>query len=139
VRTAYVAGPLFSEAERALNARVARALSDAGFTVYLPQRDAPPANGDGYAARIYAANVEALRRADVVVAMCDGSQVDDGTAWEIGHAVARGIPVYACRTDGRRVSPEERVNLMIEQSVAGFATSIDELLALVTRATTARV
>lgn len=136
--TVYVAGPLFSEAERALNARVARALSDAGVAVYLPQRDAPEARGDGHARRIYAANLEALRGADAVVAMCDGSQVDDGTAWEIGYAVARGIPVYACRTDSRRPSPEERVNLMIEQSVAGFATSVDELLAFVTRVATTR-
>lgn len=129
----YVAGPLFSDAERALNARVAEALDRAGYRVYLPQRDAPPATGSGYAARVFRANTEALARAGVVVAVCEGIQVDDGTAWEIGHAAARGIPVYGYRTDTRRAGGEERVNVMIEQSLAGLAASIDDLLALLAR------
>jgi nucleoside 2-deoxyribosyltransferase len=128
----YIAGPLFSETERSVNTRVAAALLASGLAVYLPQRDAPPASGVGYAARVFAANVAALEAADLVVAMCDGVQVDDGTAWEIGYAHARGIPVVGYRTDTRRVAAEERTNLMIEQSLVGLASSIDQLLAIVT-------
>jgi nucleoside 2-deoxyribosyltransferase len=39
-----------------------------------------------------------------MVAILDGSQVDDGTAWEIGYAYARGLPVWGLRTDFRTVA-----------------------------------
>ena len=39
------------------------------------------------------ADRDALLSCGVVVALVDGAQVDDGTAWEIGYACAMGIPV----------------------------------------------
>jgi len=127
-RRVYVAGPLFSEAERAFNERLATALEGAGFSVYLPQRDAPPATEAGYARSIYDRNRKELRRADLVVAVCEGLRVDDGTAWEIGCAIARGTPVYGLRTDPRTVGSEERVNLMVEQSLSRLVESLPSLL-----------
>lgn len=63
------------------------------------------------------------------MAVLDGAQVDDGTAWEIGWAHARSIPVYGLRTD-RRVSqqPDEPVNLMIVESLRRLCRSVEELL-----------
>ena len=46
--------------------------------------------------QIYETNIELLRRADAVVANLNpfrGAEVDSGTAFEVGFAVARGIPV----------------------------------------------
>ena len=125
----YLAGPVFSDAERQFNLALATRLEAAGHTVFLPQRDAPPAVGAGYAARVFGADLEGLRRADVVVAVCDGAQVDDGTAWEIGFARARGLPVVGLRTDTRIANVEERMNLMVQESLAALASSVDELLA----------
>lgn len=93
----YVAGRLFSDAERALTARVAHALERAGYGVYLPQRDAPPAPGAGDAARVFRSNTEAPARAGLVVAVCEGSQVDGATAWVPLRGRAR-IPVYPMAT-----------------------------------------
>jgi nucleoside 2-deoxyribosyltransferase len=60
----------------------------------------------------------ALADADAVVAVCDGPQVDDGTAWEIGYAYGRNIPIYGLRTDRRLVQQvDERINLMILESL----------------------
>ena len=71
-----------------------------------------------------------LARAGAVVAVLDGAQVDDGTAWEIGWAHARGIPVYGLRTDQRlSQQPDEPVNLMIFVSLRHLCASIEELLA----------
>jgi nucleoside 2-deoxyribosyltransferase len=42
---------------------------------------------------IFYANLSALRKADAVVAVCEGSQADDGTAWEIGYAYGKNIQV----------------------------------------------
>lgn len=79
----YLAAPLFTEAERAFNLVLARALEAEGHNVYLPQRDTPGAEAAGRTTAIFHANLEALAKAEAVVAVCDGPQVDDGTAWEV--------------------------------------------------------
>lgn len=119
----YLAGPLFSEAERAFNRSVRDLLATHLFRVYLPQEAAevpgrePDADG-----AIYATHVAALGDTDIVVAVCDGPDADSGTAWEMGYATARGIPVIALRTDTRRFSAGRRLNLMLERSAAAVIT-----------------
>lgn len=125
----YLAAPLFTAAERDFNLALATRLEAAGHQVFLPQRDAPQDDQSaGYAARIFAADRAGIDRANVVLAVCDGVPVDDGTAWEIGYAVGRGIRAIGLRTDSRIVGPEERVNLMIQQSVSVLAGSVDEVV-----------
>src|SRR3989441_12189334 len=97
----YLAAPLFSEAERTFNLALADALSAAGHDVYLPQRDTPTIEGPARTTAVFRANLAALSNADAVVAVCEGPQVDDGTAWEVGYAYGRNIPVYGLRTDAR--------------------------------------
>jgi nucleoside 2-deoxyribosyltransferase len=88
------------------------------MVVFLPHRDAGlQIDGEESARSIYAADVAALDRADLVVANLDGADVDSGTAWEIGYAIARGKGAIGIRTDRRWLEPFSRVNLMIKQSV----------------------
>lgn len=87
---------------------LARALEADGHRVYLPQRDTPEPEGARRTKTIFRANLAALGNADAVVAVCDGSQVDDGTAWEIGYAYGRNLQVFGLRTD-TRVGPLESV------------------------------
>jgi nucleoside 2-deoxyribosyltransferase/predicted secreted protein len=114
----YLAGPLFSEAERQYNIRVAELLRSYAYDVYLPQEtgDSDSMRGVEAHREIFAMNREQLDASDIVVAIIDGSDADSGTAWEMGYAYAKGIPVYAVRTDFRIVGDFERVNLMLEQS-----------------------
>ena len=125
----YLAAPLFSEAERAFNLAVAQALSAAGHEVYLPQRDTPKVDGAARTTAVFRANLAAVAKADAVVAVCEGPQVDDGTAWEIGYAYGRNIPVYGLRTDARRgQQPDERINLMILESLNELSPTIAQLI-----------
>ena len=125
----YLAAPLFSEAERAFNLALAETLSAAGHEVYLPQRDTPMIDGTTRTTAIFRVNLSALSKADAVVAVCDGPQVDDGTAWEVGYAYGRNIPVYGLRTDARRgQEPDERINLMILESLNELSPSIPQLI-----------
>jgi nucleoside 2-deoxyribosyltransferase len=125
----YVAAPLFTEAERAFNLVLARALEAAGHDVYLPQRDTPETEAADRVSSIFFANLAALRSADAVVAVCDGSQVDDGTAWEIGYAYGRNIRVFGLRTDVRIVQQaDEPINLMILESLGPLSSTIEELV-----------
>lgn len=125
----YLAGPLFSQAECLWNLKIAEVLRSYSFQVYLPQEigDSSAARGEDAHHAIFRENHAALDASDLVVAVIDGADADSGTAWEMGYAYARGIPVYAIRTDFRMVGASELVNLMLEQS-AKVVRSINELV-----------
>jgi len=73
--------------------------------------------------------VQALNQCDLMVAILDGAQVDDGTAWEIGFFFSQGKKILGIRTDFRRAGESEksRVNLMIECSCAMVVSSMEDL------------
>jgi nucleoside 2-deoxyribosyltransferase len=104
--TIYYAAPLFTAAERAWNADNAGRLRQRfpQAELLMPQEfcapfDHHPERPDF--AGIYRACLEQLQRADVVLCVLDGADADSGTCFEVGFAVARGIPVIALRTDWR--------------------------------------
>lgn len=112
----YLAAPLFSEAEREFNEKVVRILKNLHYTVHLPQEldDTKETRGMQREKIIYESNLAALREADIIVGIIDGADADSGTAWEMGYAAASGKRVIALRTDFRRFSENEAVNLMLE-------------------------
>jgi len=60
---------------------------------------------------------------------CDGSQVDDGTAWEIGYAYGKNIQIFGLRTDVRIVQrSDELINLMILESLTELSPTIEQLV-----------
>lgn len=103
----YVAAPLFSQAEREFNEKVRARLLEEGFAVFLPQ--------EGCDQNIFDCCIENLEKSDAVLAVFDGAQVDDGTAFECGYAFAKNISIVGLRTDFRRVGEfANEVNLMLE-------------------------
>lgn len=114
----YLAAPLFSEAEREYNRKLADILSKYAIKTYLPQDF-----GDSIYSReissqkmIFEKNIEAINEADIVISIIDGADADSGTSWEIGYAFAKGKKIISLRTDFRRVGYNESVNLMLEES-----------------------
>ena len=112
----YLSAPLFTQMERRWNRLLAQGLEERieGAEVILPQdfkfgqsyndpRDFPD---------IFQACIEGVRRADAMVAVLDGPDVDSGTALEIGVAYERGIPIIGVRTDYRE-SQDRGVNLVV--------------------------
>jgi len=61
-------------------------------------------------------NRNAIDRCDIVFAVLDGTDVNSGTAAEIGYAFARNKPVLGYRGDSRLSSDNEggKVNLQVE-------------------------
>jgi len=128
----YLAAPLFSDGERAFNLLIRDLLEKNGYPVYLPQGTGEGLAGPERDAAIFRGHVAALDAASCVVAVCDGADTDSGTAWEIGYAAAKGIPVIALSTDRRRPWAGKKVNLMIRQS-AELAGTAEELLEILGR------
>jgi nucleoside 2-deoxyribosyltransferase/predicted secreted protein len=114
----YIAAPLFSEAEKSYNLQISSLLTEHLFEAYLPQTIGDDTHCREKAAHgeIFRTHLQALARTDTMVAIIDGADADSGTAWEMGYAYARGIPVVALRTDFRTAGQHEQVNLMLEQA-----------------------
>lgn len=131
----YLAGPLFSHAEQAWHRTTkARIEAETSFKVIWPFELFPPGLiarwGEDAPILVMDGCRDALAVCDLMVALLDGAQVDDGTAWEIGFAHAKGIPVIGIRTDFRQAGdvPGACVNAMIHGSCQKIVRSVDELL-----------
>ncbi len=131
----YLAGPLFTFAERIFLTSLRDKFREiSGITVVWPGDlfdEAELANlGRRAKEHIFQGCVEELKKASLVVALLDGTQVDDGTAWEIGYAYAHSIPVWGLRTDFRNAGETSfsLVNCMVECSCERVFRNPDELL-----------
>lgn len=112
----YLAGPLFTTAEREFNVKLADLLRAAGHEVWLPQESE---QRDKTAQEVFRKDVEGIDWADVVVANMDGPDPDSGTAWECGYAY-RKKPVVLYRTDFRAADEPGKgaYNLMLTESAS---------------------
>lgn len=143
----YFAGPLFSEAERNWIRSTIRRIEalavekGIGIDVLFPYDMITVEEiedlGDRAKQEIFRRCKSHLHHADMVIALLDGTQVDDGTAWEIGYFY-RGKPerasIIGVRTDFRNAgeSSGSLVNAMIECACDRIARSTEELLAVLT-------
>lgn len=110
----YLAGPLFTAAERAFNRRLRDALVTHGYDAWLPQEHEPRSRG---ARDIFLTDVEGLDSSDVVLANMDGPDPDSGTCWECGYAYKKK-PIIVYRTDFRKSGDTDTTayNLMMTES-----------------------
>jgi nucleoside 2-deoxyribosyltransferase len=143
----YLAGPLFTAYERGYIAECARALREAGLTVFVPHEQ-PFQAGELTPSTVFAKDNEGLLPANAVLAILDGPMVDDGTACEIGifHGMQLTDPskkgVVGLITDSRivgsggRAVEGRRINLYVEGCIAttgAVCTSLDDALAILLR------
>ena len=128
----YLAAPLFSEAEREFNRKLRDQVIERGFSVFLPQEDSNDTTDMRHEEKqsyIFNENLKAIDNSDIIIAVLDGgSDVDSGTAWELGYAFANKKTVLALKTDFRTLGSEGIVNLMIEISIDSLSTDISGLM-----------
>jgi nucleoside 2-deoxyribosyltransferase len=79
----YVAGALFSEAERAWLDGLAARLRGEGFECFVPHEQFGGLT-ELTPDEVYRVDAEGVRSANVLLAWLDGPSIDDGTACEIG-------------------------------------------------------
>ena len=131
-KTIYLAAPLFSDAEREFNCKLRDQIVELGFSVFLPQEDSNDTTEMRHEEKqnyIFEQNLEAIDNSDIIVAILDGgSDVDSGTAWELGYAFAKKKTVLALKTDFRTLGSEGIVNLMIEVSADSLTTEVSGLM-----------
>ncbi len=118
----YVAGPLFSQAEREFLEKMVDSLArsshlDPTKHFFLPHRDGGELGKGPTRAQIFNLDINALKQADVVVALLDGQDVDSGTCIELGIAYSLGKKIFGIITDFRSYCTNDhepqRPNLMV--------------------------
>ncbi|WP_424630445.1 nucleoside 2-deoxyribosyltransferase [Bradyrhizobium sp. SYSU BS000235] len=138
----YLAGPLgFSEAGRAFHLEMVKLLAREGHDVLdpwafepktiakvlaMPYGEARRAAWAKLNPRIGLANQKLIDKADVIVAVLDGVDVDSGTASEIGYGFARGKRIIGYRGDFRIAAENEGsvVNLQVEYFIRASGGAI---------------
>ena len=119
MKKVYFAGPMFCKSEKDYNAAVAAMLEDAGYSVFLPQRDGNEAalmkdeTEEERTRVIFDVDTAAIRNADVLFMVLDGRVPDEGACVELGIAYALGKPCYGVRTDVRAAERGMDVNPML--------------------------
>lgn len=138
----YLAGPLFSQAERAWLDDLATMLRAEGLDVFLPHEHFGETT-DLTPEEVYRVDGAGMRASNALLAWLDGPIVDDGTAAEIGvfaELVASGDPRYRgivglvtdLRLERRRGrAPGDGMNLFVAGAIASAGRvcwSVDEAL-----------
>lgn len=124
----YLSGPLFNLAEiewgRRIKDGILKELGDRTEVLW------PHEIASGSPGEIFRSNLKALDECKIIVAILDGPQVDDGTAWEVGYHYARGGKIVGIRTDFRKAgeAPETKVNTMVEASCLFIVDSMELLV-----------
>jgi nucleoside 2-deoxyribosyltransferase len=139
----YFAGPLFCEAERVFNLRLAEKLEAKGFQVFLPQRDGvelekPPYDKmphDVLQRTIFEQDRDKVYQADIFLFVLDGRVPDEGACVELGiaygqkHLLQQDKLLIGLHTDMRGAFPEAKLNAMINGALDYTMGDEEELIA----------
>jgi len=103
VKSIYIAGPLFNTHERWYLERIAETLENAGYSTFLPHRDAGLVRLGSFEERlrIFEIDIDALNACDLCVALLTGADQDSGTSAELGYMYALGKPCFGITDDKR--------------------------------------
>lgn len=123
----YLTGAQFSNGKHSFTQKLASELANLYYFLYLPQEfnDNLETDENTRDWMINQENLDALKNADIVVAIIDGTEADPKTAWEMGYATARGKRVIALRPGFPQFSNAEHGSRMLEMEIC---TSIEELI-----------
>lgn len=104
----YLAGPLFTRAERSWNNWIVKQLPHIDWEI--PQNFVDPSLHPTDIAELC---LQRLHKCDAVLACLDGADADSGTCFEMGYAYSLRIPIIGYRTDFRQTGDSGSVNAML--------------------------
>jgi|TARA_B110000444_G_scaffold226884_1_gene231715 nucleoside 2-deoxyribosyltransferase len=132
IKRIYIAGPLFNIHETRFLEDIAKELESNGYQCFLPHRDQSGINeselektemSEATKDRIFNNDLDALKGADITVALITGWDIDSGTAGEIGYTFACGKPIVAIDASERRYR-----NLFVEGMITKTVNDVNEII-----------
>jgi nucleoside 2-deoxyribosyltransferase len=138
----YFAGPLFSEAEKSFNAKLAGQLESVGFSVFLPQRDGVEKSNSPYGEMtdddrrkaMFEIDRDEIFKSDIFLFVLDGRVPDEGASVELGIAYAQKYLtktdkiLVGLHTDSRAAFIGSKLNPMLKIPLDHIADSEEDLL-----------
>jgi len=138
----YLAGPLFSEAERRFNLGLTHRLEALGFDIFLPQRDGVERDRPPYDAMtpeerrhaMFHLDRTRILDADVFLFVLDGRVPDEGACVELGIAYCQKCLrngdklLVGLHTDTRAVFIDGRLNPMVRVPLDYVVDDVETLL-----------
>ena len=118
----YIAGPLFSQAEREYLEKLVNILAksaslDPVENFFLPHRDGGELGKGPTRKYIFSLDINKMNAADIIIALLDGQDSDSGTCIELGYAYALNKKIFGILTDFRSFCTNDhephRPNLMV--------------------------
>jgi nucleoside 2-deoxyribosyltransferase len=118
----YVAGPLFSQAEREYLEKMVNLLAkythlDPTTNFFLPHRDGGELGKGPTRQYIFNLDMQKIASADVIIALLDGQDSDSGTCIELGYSYALNKKIFGILTDFRSYCTNDlephKPNLMV--------------------------
>lgn len=128
----YMAGPLFNEGDRYTNQRNSDALRARGYTTFLPQEVViTNKSSELVKAACFYMDLKAIRLCDVLLANCNGLEIDSGTAAEIGLGYGLNKRMILYKSDVRNYYNEHfRLNNFVGGLVDNrVCSTLEEVLA----------
>lgn len=135
IKKIYIAGPLFSQAEKEFNERIDKHLRDWGFETFLPQRDgylladlmAQFSDKQEAIDTIFYKDIEEIKGCDIVLFVLDGRVPDEGACVEVGLAYAYEKECIGFKSDSRSLMGDMDNPLLVGVLKGRIAKSISEL------------
>jgi nucleoside 2-deoxyribosyltransferase len=138
----YFAGPLFSAAEKKYNEELTVRLEQAGFEVFLPQRDGaerdkPPYDAMGPEEKrraLFELDRDRVLEADIFLFVLDGQIPDEGACVELGiayaqkHAGRADKVLVGLMTDVRAAFLGAKLNPMLSQALDRVVEKEEDLV-----------
>jgi|TARA_B100001971_G_C18249066_1_gene576678 nucleoside 2-deoxyribosyltransferase len=121
----YIAGPLFKEDARDVLEKIDSICKELKIDTFLPHRDAGLYE-KGDSIEFFNKNKDALDECKIIIAYLDWKGISSGTAWELGYAYAKNIPIIALADDVETVDDFYRICVMCFNSVK-IVGSLEEL------------
>jgi len=123
---AYIAGPLCNQKERDFLEKIDKICRKIGIDTFLPHRECGLWKEGKSVKEIAKGDLKGFEDCDFLIANLNGFNVGAGTAWEMGYAYARNIPIIALKTDRKPEEAIEEISAVIS-GLTKITTSLEEL------------
>ena len=121
----YIAGALFVKGTRKTLEKIDKICKELKLDTYLPHRDMGVyKKGDSIS--FFIKNRDNIHDCDLMVAYLDWKGISSGTAWELGYAHAKKIPIISLVEDKKSVTESDRLCIMCFNS-SEVVESLEEL------------
>jgi len=127
MKIVYIAGPLFTSSQRDYLEKINNLIKNLGFETYLPHKDGGLfIRSVSKSVDFFNKDIEGINKCNILIAVLNGNDVDSGTAWEMGFAYAKKIPIIGILEDSRKPH-DDLLNPMISNSTIKITRNLEEL------------